>query len=385
MDYGALPPEVNSSKMYSGPGSASMLAAADAWDNLATELNSSASAYRSVIGILTVGGWQGPSSAVMSDAVAPYVAWMHSAAVQAEQSATQARTAAAAYQTAFSTTVPPALIAYNRTQLASLVRTNYFGQNSPAIAATEADYDAMWAQDAEAMYNYAGSSASAAQLTPFGDPPRTTNPDGQARQAAAVNQASGTPAAQAQSTSSQALSQVHNAVAQDSPDPSAAANPLGFTPADVFGNSVDAGSASASVTSSSFSGSSIGTTNHAIAIAAERDTAQGIGPFLGEPVGPLAPTAAGPGGPNVSAAMGRATLAGGLSVPQTWSATATPVTATPAALAAASAPAATAAPGAMPATLFGESLLGTLAGRAVSNAAAKKRTPSVVPRSPAAG
>ncbi|WP_201399811.1 PPE family protein, partial [Mycobacterium intracellulare] len=64
MDYGALPPEVNSSKMYSGPGSASMLAAADAWDNLATELNSSASAYRSVIGILTVGGWQGPSSAV---------------------------------------------------------------------------------------------------------------------------------------------------------------------------------------------------------------------------------------------------------------------------------------------------------------------------------
>jgi PPE-repeat protein len=44
-DFGALPPEINSTLMYAGPGSASMLAAAFAWSGLAAELNSAAMAY----------------------------------------------------------------------------------------------------------------------------------------------------------------------------------------------------------------------------------------------------------------------------------------------------------------------------------------------------
>ena len=52
-------------------------------------------------------------------------------------------------------TVPPPVIAANRTQLASLTATNIFGQNTPAIAANEAQYGEMWAQDAAAMYGYA--------------------------------------------------------------------------------------------------------------------------------------------------------------------------------------------------------------------------------------
>jgi PPE-repeat protein len=385
MDYGALPPEINSARIYSGPGSGPMLTAADAWDTLASELNSSAAAYRSVIANLTVDGWQGPSSIMMANSVAPFVAWLHSTAAEAEQSATQARTAASAYQSAFAGMVPPPLIEANRAQLASLVASNFFGQNSPAIAATEAEYDAMWAQDAIAMYDYAGSSAAAARLTPFTNPPNTTNPSGLGAQAAAVTQAAGTPASHAQAvTSSQTLSQLPTAL-QQLAAPSAAPNPLGFTPADIFGDAVDAGSASASGISSSFSGSSIATTNHAIAINAERDDFQGIGPFLAASPRPLSP--AGPanlGGAAASAAMGRASLVGTLSVPQTWAATATPAV-DPAALAVPSAGAAPLASVGMPPGIFGESLLGTLAGRGVSNVAAKLRTPSVIPRSPAAG
>jgi PPE-repeat protein len=192
MDFGALPPEINSGRMYTGPGPGPMLAAAAAWDELAAELHSTAASYGSEVEGLTVGSWQGPSAASMAAAAAPYVTWMHASAAQAEQTATQARAAAAAYETAFAATVPPQVVAANRTLLMTLIATNILGQNTPAIAATEAHYAEMWAQDAAAMYGYAGSSASAAQLTPFTEPPQTTNAGGVATQAAAVTQATST-------------------------------------------------------------------------------------------------------------------------------------------------------------------------------------------------
>ena len=52
MDFGALPPEINSARMYAGPGSGPMLAAASAWDVLAAELGSAASTYSSVVSSL---------------------------------------------------------------------------------------------------------------------------------------------------------------------------------------------------------------------------------------------------------------------------------------------------------------------------------------------
>jgi PPE-repeat protein len=191
MDFGALPPEISSGRMYTGPGSGSMLAAAAAWDGLAAQLRSTAASYFSAISGLTA-SWQGPSSAAMAAAAAPYAGWMSATAAQAEQTATQARAAAAAYETAFAATVPPPVVAANRAALASLVATNIFGQNTAAIAAAEAQYADMWAQDAAAMYAYAGQSATASQVTPFTSPPQTTDPGGPAAQSAAVAQAPGT-------------------------------------------------------------------------------------------------------------------------------------------------------------------------------------------------
>jgi PPE-repeat protein len=188
MDFAMLPPEVNSGRMYAGPGSGPMLAAAAAWDGLAAELQSTAASYESAVSELTGGPWLGASSASMAAAVAPYLDWMTTSAAQAEQTATQAKAAAAAYEAAFAMTVPPALIAANRSLLMTLIATNIFGQNTMAIAATEADYAEMWAQDAAAMYGYAGSSSAASTLTPFAPPPPTTNPAGVAGQAAAAGQ-----------------------------------------------------------------------------------------------------------------------------------------------------------------------------------------------------
>src|SRR5271166_1514520 len=189
MDYGALPPEINSARMYAGAGSGPLLTAAAAWDGLAEDLYSTAASYGAVISALTGDAWSGPSSASMAAAGATYKAWITSTAGQAEQAATHARLAAAAYHTAFAMTVPPPAIAANRSLLAALVATNFLGQNTPAIAATEAQYAEMWAQDAAAMYGYAGSSASASLLTPFTAPTPTTNAAGWAAQSAAVAQA----------------------------------------------------------------------------------------------------------------------------------------------------------------------------------------------------
>ena len=174
MDFATLPPEVNSGLMYAGPGSGPIIAAATSWDSLATEVSSAAGDYGSVISGLTSGPWQGPASASMVAAAAPYVSWMNATAAQAEQAADQAKAAASAYEAAFTATVAPPVIAANRTLLASLVASNVLGQNTPAIATTEAHYAEMWAQDAAAMYGYAGSSAAASTLTPFAAPPATT-------------------------------------------------------------------------------------------------------------------------------------------------------------------------------------------------------------------
>jgi PPE-repeat protein len=174
MDFAFLPPEINSGRMYDGPGSGPLLAAAAAWDGLATELHTAAASYGSVISELSAGPWLGAASAAMTAAAEPYVAWMQSTATQAEQTATQAKAAAAAYEVTFAAMVPPPMIAANRALLQALVATNLFGQNTPAIAATETLYAEMWAQDATAMYGYAGASASATTLPPFTPAPQTT-------------------------------------------------------------------------------------------------------------------------------------------------------------------------------------------------------------------
>jgi PPE-repeat protein len=177
-----------------------MLAAGAAWNNLAAEIRSATASYSSLISGLTSTSWQGRASTSMASAAAPYAAWMNTTAAQAEQTAAQAQAAASAYESAFAMTVPPPVIAANRAQLAALVATNILGQNTPAIAATEAHYGEMWAQDAAAMYGYAGSSATASQLTPFATPPSTTNAAGLAAQTATVTQATNTAAANASTT-----------------------------------------------------------------------------------------------------------------------------------------------------------------------------------------
>ncbi|OMC09797.1 hypothetical protein A5735_18550 [Mycolicibacter heraklionensis] len=190
MDFGMLPPEINSALMYSGAGSAPLWAASRAWETLGAEIYATAASYTAVLTDLTA-EWQGPAAAAMAKSFEPHLEWLNRAAAQAEQIAAQAGAAAAAHDAAFAATVPPAVVEANRETLMSLMATNVLGQNTPAIAATEAAYGEMWIQDAVTMYGYAGQSAAASQLTPFTAPAPTVNPAGVAAQEAAVAAAVG--------------------------------------------------------------------------------------------------------------------------------------------------------------------------------------------------
>src|ERR1700761_7145580 len=193
MDFGALPPEINSGRMYSGPGSAPMRAASAPRNRLAADIESAATQYQSTIDVLD-DEWLGATSATKGAAVDPDITWVKTTRAQTEQTPAQASAAASAYEAAYAMTVPPLEVAANRTQLAMLVATNVIGQNTPAIAANEAQYGEMWAQDAAAMYGYAGSSATAATVQALTPPPETSNPAAAAQQGAAVSQATGTSA-----------------------------------------------------------------------------------------------------------------------------------------------------------------------------------------------
>lgn len=382
MDFGALPPEVNSGRMYVGAGSGPLLAAAAAWDALGAELYSYAAAYSSTIAGMTVGSWLGPAAASMSAAAARYVAWATATAAQAEQVATQARLAAAAYETAFAATVPPPVIAANRSLLMTLIATNILGQNTAAIAAAEAEYAEMWAQDAVAMYAYAASSAAATRLTPFTEPPRTTDSSAVARQSAAIAQS----AASDIPSELSALINVTPTMLQGlAATPSAAA----ATPAASIIEAIYPITAALRPFFAAVTGaySPIGAiivpggwwllSLQALGLS---QNAPGVAELLGGRkaiaggLSPLAPLRGGyvaavtPELGGVAGSMGRATLVGSLSVPQGW-ATAAPVMKTVASvLPGASLGAAPAMTATSQGAMFGEMAMASVAGRALAGA-----------------
>ncbi|MBI2696054.1 PPE family protein [Mycobacterium nebraskense] len=319
-DFGALPPEINSTWMYTGPGPGPMMAAAAAWNSLAAELTTTASGYESVVSELTGGQWLGPSSAAMSVAAEPFIGWMISTAASAEHAASQAMASAAAYEAAFAMTVPPPVIAANRAQLGALVATNFLGINTPAIMANEAQYAQMWAQDAAAMYGYEGSSASAATLNPLISPTQTTNPAGPAARAAAVSPAAVRPVASplagsAQSTSSGLFSSSNGFLN----DLVASGSNIGIWNDAYSVTGLLGSTGSSSMFQAIVGGVSHGVSQNAAAAAGAVAPGGGMGTVLAGTAGPAA--GASGGGP-VSAGMGSASSVGKLSVPAAWSAAA---------------------------------------------------------------
>ncbi len=186
MDYLALPPEVTSALIYSGPGAGSLVEADAAWQRLGTELEGLVGNYSSVLSSLTE-AWNGPSASAMVQAVEPYLTWLRTLAQQARQTAASAQAAAAAFAAVRSAVVTPAQVSANRTRLARLLATNFLGRNLGAIGATEAQYQEMWATNSAAMGRYQAASTQASSALPKpSSPPAVASPTAGANQAGAL-------------------------------------------------------------------------------------------------------------------------------------------------------------------------------------------------------
>jgi PPE-repeat protein len=402
MSFSLIPPEINSALMFSGAGSGPLLEASTAWNGLAADLESTATQYQTLITNLVTGSWLGPSSVQMASATAPYIAWMQGSAATAAQTGAQAQVAAAAYQTAYASMVPLPEIAANRALLAELVSNNFLGQNTGAIATTEANYLDMWIQDALGMDTYQLNSQAATAL-----PAQVAAP--QVASGAAPAAATAAAALPADATDTLLLG-VLNAIAElfgapstgttvlTALDPTSlaawlpavasafAANPtaallpvqatyymgmLGSTPARMFMSS----------------GSSSGSGAAGSSLASGTDSLmENVGKFIDGKLGTVVSGVDGQlssWGSRISAGMAAAQHLGGLSVPNAWHGMA-PEMARAAPIMPDTSVAAPTMHAGLPSSPFSQGLMGALAGRGVSSMGSRVAA-KVMPRSPAGG
>ncbi|HME14638.1 MAG TPA: PPE family protein [Mycobacterium sp.] len=398
MSYSLIPPEINSALMFSGAGSGPLLEASTAWSELAADLESTATQYQTLVTNLVTGSWLGPSSAQMASATAPYIAWMQGSAATAAQTGAQAQVAAAAYQTAYASMVPLPEIAANRALLAELVSNNFLGQNTGAIATTEANYLDMWIQDALGMDTYQVNSQAATALPAQVAAPQVASGAAPAAAVAAAAPADATstviqgllldlaeifgftgagPGGLSATELTTWLGSVATSVAAN---PTAALLPvqatyymgmLSSTPARMFMSS----------------GSSSGGSAAGSSLASSSDTLmENVGKFIDGKMGTVMSGVGGQlssWGSKISAGMAAAQHLGGLSVPNAWHGMA-PEMARAAPIMPDTSVAAPTMHAGLPSSPFSQGLMGALAGRGVSSMGSRVAA-KVMPRSPAGG
>lgn len=222
--WGVSTPEMNAGVIETGTTGATWAAASAAWLGLAD----ATLATMAITGgqmAASVASISGVRSAAHQAATPPFLTWLGTMAGIAFKQAAVTATVAESYGMTRTTMIPSIQSINNRVREAAAEASNFFGQNTPLIAALNAEYAAYTMQNATIGTTYGEVVTAATLPVPIPPPPPLSN----AAQAAAdagdalgqagqlVSQASGQGV-------SQSASQAASAVGQGS----GAANPAGM-------------------------------------------------------------------------------------------------------------------------------------------------------------
>lgn len=156
-------------RLMSGAGPAPATAAAAAWAAVAASVSARSAFLASLLPRLAA-SWQAPETALMSRNVAMYLAQNEAMRVQALLASTRHTKQAADYSSALVGMAQIPEIELNHVTNATLNATNFLGVNTGAIAANEAQYAGMWAQNASMMMVYLANSVANMTFEPFVPP-----------------------------------------------------------------------------------------------------------------------------------------------------------------------------------------------------------------------
>ncbi|MFA5710759.1 PPE domain-containing protein [Mycolicibacterium sp.] len=217
--WGASTPEMNAGVLETGSTSATWAAASAAWMGLA-------SATLATMGI--VGGQMAASltsisgmrSATAAAATPPFLSWLGSLAGIAFKQAAITAVVAESYGMARSSMIPSMQAINNRVREAAAEASNIFGQNTPLIAALNAEYGAYTTQNASIGSTYGQVITAATIPVPIPPPPPLGNAAKTGADAAsALSEAAQNVASAGGGQASKAASQAASGVGQGASSP----------------------------------------------------------------------------------------------------------------------------------------------------------------------
>lgn len=168
--WSGYPPEVNSGRWEAGTGPETWLAASAVWTSFAEIVATATASLMGEIATMTGSTLTGMTSVSMLTSSVPFFGWLAHMEATALMHSVACATVAESWGTCTAGIIPLPVVNQNRITEASLVASNIFGQNSPAIAELDREYGQFWAQDGASMMSY-DSAVTVATMPKFVSPP----------------------------------------------------------------------------------------------------------------------------------------------------------------------------------------------------------------------